>query len=94
MVRWPSTLAVNIPGDLHVAGMGLARGYFDRPELTAERFIPNPFQAANPAQNLYKTGDLARYLSDGNIEFLGRLDQQVVAIRADLCRARRPQCLN
>ena len=62
-----------IPGELHIAGEGLARGYLNRPELTAARFIDNPFREGK----LYKTGDLARYLADGNIEFLGRIDNQV-----------------
>src|SRR6185437_6847055 len=55
---------------------GLARGYLNRPELTAEKFIANPF-SQEPGARLYKTGDLCRYLPDGNIEYLGRLDQQV-----------------
>ncbi|BAY46081.1 amino acid adenylation domain-containing protein [Scytonema sp. HK-05] len=63
-------------GELHIGGIGLARGYLNRPELTAEKFILNPFSSA-PNARLYKTGDLARYLSDGNIEFLGRIDHQV-----------------
>ena len=65
-----------VPGELHIGGANLARGYLDRPELTAERFIPNPFSEEAGAR-LYKTGDLARYLPDGNIEFLGRIDHQV-----------------
>jgi acyl carrier protein len=65
-----------VPGELHIGGVGLARGYLNRPELTAERFIPNPF-SDEPNARLYKTGDLARYLPDGNIEFLGRMDHQV-----------------
>jgi len=64
---------IGIPGELYISGEGLARGYLNRPELTLERFIPNPFSG----ERLYKTGDLARYLTDGNIEFLGRLDEQV-----------------
>jgi aspartate racemase len=64
---------IGIPGQLYIGGDGLARGYLDRPQLTAEKFIPNPFATGK----LYKTGDLARYLPDGNIEFLGRLDSQV-----------------
>jgi amino acid adenylation domain-containing protein len=65
---------IGIAGELHIGGLGLARAYLNRPELTAAKFIPNPF---NGEQRLYKTGDLARYLSDGNIEYLGRLDHQV-----------------
>ncbi|MFH0344255.1 MAG: amino acid adenylation domain-containing protein, partial [Chromatiales bacterium] len=67
---------IGIPGELHIGGVGLARGYLDRPELTKEKFIPNPF-SEDPDSRLYKTGDLARYLADGNIEFLGRIDTQV-----------------
>jgi amino acid adenylation domain-containing protein len=67
---------VGIPGELHIGGAGLARGYFKRPELTAERFIPDPF-SNDPRARLYRTGDLARYLPDGNIEFLGRIDHQI-----------------
>ncbi|BAZ09555.1 amino acid adenylation domain-containing protein [Calothrix sp. NIES-4071] len=67
---------IGIPGELHIGGAGLARGYLNRPELTQEKFIPNPF-STNPDSRLYKTGDLARYLPDGNIEYLGRIDNQV-----------------
>jgi amino acid adenylation domain-containing protein len=70
---------VGIIGELYVSGYGLARGYFHRPELTNEKFISNPF-GQFPYHRLYKTGDLARYLPDGNIEFLGRIDD-VVKIR-------------
>jgi amino acid adenylation domain-containing protein len=63
-------------GELHIAGPGLARGYHNMPALTAERFIPHPFSQL-PGARLYKTGDLARYRSDGNIEYMGRSDQQV-----------------
>jgi amino acid adenylation domain-containing protein len=67
---------VGVPGELHLGGVGLARGYFDRPDLTAEKFIPNPF-GQQPGDRLYKTGDLARYMPDGNIELIGRVDYQV-----------------
>jgi len=67
---------IGVMGELYLGGEGLARGYLNRPELTAERFIPNPF-SQQPRARLYKTGDLARYLSNGNIEFLGRIDHQV-----------------
>ncbi|MBE9093174.1 amino acid adenylation domain-containing protein [Tychonema sp. LEGE 07203] len=81
-----------VPGELYAGGAGLARGYLNRPDLTAERFIPNPLihpekglenaeersvSSLLPSSNLYKTGDLARYLPDGNIEYLGRTDNQV-----------------
>ncbi|MDY6838555.1 MAG: amino acid adenylation domain-containing protein [Thermodesulfobacteriota bacterium] len=65
-----------VPGELYIAGVGLARGYLHRPELTATAFIPNPF-GNDPGSRLYNTGDLARYLPDGNMEFLGRIDSQV-----------------
>ncbi|MEG4277135.1 amino acid adenylation domain-containing protein [Microcoleus sp. MON1_C1] len=67
---------VGVFGELHIGGDGLARGYLNRPELNAEKFIPNPY-SDRPEARLYKTGDLARYLPDGNIEFLGRIDNQV-----------------
>ncbi|NJR57351.1 MAG: amino acid adenylation domain-containing protein [Acaryochloris sp. CRU_2_0] len=67
---------VGVPGELYIGGIGLARGYLNQPDLTAERFIPNPFSQATGAR-LYKTGDLARYRPNGEIEFLGRLDHQV-----------------
>lgn len=63
-------------GELHIGGIGLARGYLNRAELTAARFINDPF-STDPGAKLYKTGDMARYLPDGNIEFLGRIDFQV-----------------
>jgi amino acid adenylation domain-containing protein len=64
---------VGVPGELYIGGVGLARGYLNRTELTQEKFIHNPFGTGR----LYKTGDLARYLPDGNIEYLGRIDNQV-----------------
>jgi amino acid adenylation domain-containing protein/thioester reductase-like protein len=63
-----------MPGELYLAGAGLARGYLNRPELTAEKFIDDPFI---PGEKMYKTGDLARFLSGGNIDYLGRADSQV-----------------
>jgi acyl carrier protein len=77
-----------VVGELHIGGVGLARGYLNRPELTAEKFIANPFASLDPPltpldkggeqpSKLYKTGDLARYLPDSNIEYLGRIDNQV-----------------
>ncbi|MBD2601502.1 MULTISPECIES: hybrid non-ribosomal peptide synthetase/type I polyketide synthase [Microcystis] len=81
-------LPIGVVGELHIGGVGLARGYLNRPELTAEKFIANPFASLDPPltpldkggeqpSKLYKTGDLARYLPDGNIEYLGRIDNQV-----------------
>jgi len=67
---------VGIRGELHIGGSGVARGYLNRPELTAAKFIADPF-SSEPGARLYKTGDVARYLADGNIEFLGRTDDQV-----------------
>ena len=67
---------VGITGELYLSGDGLARGYLHRPELTDERFIPNPFRQ-QPGARMYKTGDMARSLPDGSIEFLGRIDHQV-----------------
>jgi amino acid adenylation domain-containing protein len=69
-------LPIGVPGELHIGGSGLARGYINRPELMAEKFIPDPF-SDEPGARLYKTGDIARRRSDGNIEFLGRIDHQV-----------------
>lgn len=72
---------IGVPGELHIGGAGLARGYLNQPELTAEKFITKSFaipQSSSPRlSRLYKTGDLARYLHNGNIEFLGRVDNQV-----------------
>lgn len=74
--RYLQPVPVGISGELYVGGTGLAPGYLNRPDLTAEKFIPNPFND-EPGARLYKTGDLARYLPDGNLEFLGRFDHQV-----------------
>src|SRR5207245_1854200 len=67
---------IGTPGELHIGGAGLARGYVNRPELTAAKFMSNPF-STEPDARLYKTGDLARYLPDGQIAFLGRMDDQI-----------------
>ena len=67
---------VGVPGELCIGGDGIAQGYLNQPQQTAERFVANPF-SSSPASRLYRTGDLARFLPDGNIEFLGRIDQQV-----------------
>ncbi|HVG08475.1 MAG TPA: non-ribosomal peptide synthase/polyketide synthase [Thermoanaerobaculia bacterium] len=66
---------IGVPGEIHVGGEGLALGYLGRPELTAERFVPDPFGPAGA--RLYRSGDLARYLPDGDVEYLGRIDHQV-----------------
>ncbi|WP_193200009.1 non-ribosomal peptide synthetase [Nostoc sp. MG11] len=68
---------IGVPGELHIGGDSLAKGYLNRPELTQEKFIPNPFNNSKGNERLYKTGDLVRYLADGNIEYLGRIDNQV-----------------
>ncbi|WP_319420021.1 amino acid adenylation domain-containing protein [Pleurocapsa sp. FMAR1] len=67
---------IGVTGELYIGGVGVARGYLHRPELTTARFIVDPF-SSDPTARLYKTGDLGRYLEDGNIEFLGRIDNQV-----------------
>ena len=64
---------IGVPGELCVAGEGLAKGYLHRPELTEAKFVPNPFGEGK----LYRSGDLARWLPDGNLEYLGRIDDQV-----------------
>ncbi|MGK7948456.1 MAG: amino acid adenylation domain-containing protein [Xenococcaceae cyanobacterium] len=74
--RYLQLVPIGVPGELHIGGVGLAQGYFNRPELTAEKFISNPFSQKEGVR-LYKTGDLARYLPDGNLEFLSRIDHQV-----------------
>ncbi len=71
-----NSVPIGIPGELWLGGAGVGRGYLNKPELTASSFIPDPY-ANSPDARLYKTGDLARYLPDGNIEYLGRIDFQV-----------------
>ena len=67
---------VGVPGEIHIGGDGLARGYLNQPELTSEKFVPNPFSEL-PDARMYRTGDMARFLPDGTLEYLGRSDHQV-----------------
>ncbi len=69
-------VAIGVPGELFVGGAGVARGYLERPELTAERFVPDPF-AGEPGARLYRSGDLARWTASGDLAYLGRIDHQV-----------------
>ncbi|MBN4003641.1 non-ribosomal peptide synthetase [Nostoc sp. LPT] len=74
--KYLNPVAFGVPGELYIGGVGIGRGYLNRPDLTAEKFIPNPF-SDKPSARLYKTGDLARYLTSGEIEYIGRIDHQV-----------------
>ncbi|RCX18353.1 amino acid adenylation domain-containing protein [Anaerobacterium chartisolvens] len=76
MDKYQKLVPIGVAGEIYIGGAGIARGYLNRPELTEERFVPNPFSNEDGAR-LYKTGDLAKYLPDGSLKFLGRLDQQV-----------------
>jgi hypothetical protein len=70
-------IPLGIPGELCIAGVGLAREYLNRPDLTRQRFISDPFDQSENGGRLYRTGDLARYLADGTLEYIGRIDDQV-----------------
>jgi amino acid adenylation domain-containing protein/non-ribosomal peptide synthase protein (TIGR01720 family) len=74
--KYLNPVAIGVTGEVYIGGVGVGRGYLNRPELTAEKFIPNPF-SDEAAARLYKTGDLARYLPNGEIEYIGRIDYQV-----------------
>jgi non-ribosomal peptide synthetase component F/acyl carrier protein len=70
-------LPIGIPGELYISSLNVSRGYCNQPELTAEKFLDDPFCQSQPGHHMYRTGDLARWLAQGNIEFLGRMDNQV-----------------
>lgn len=74
--KYLNPVPIGVEGEIFIAGIGLSRGYLNQPSLTAEKFIPNPF-SQKPGERIYRTGDVGRYLEDGNIEFVGRTDFQV-----------------
>ncbi|HUJ60961.1 MAG TPA: amino acid adenylation domain-containing protein, partial [Kofleriaceae bacterium] len=75
ILDWTGNLApLGVPGEMYIGGLGVARGYLNNPELTAQRFLPNPW---GPGERMYRTGDLARWLPDGAVDFLGRADNQI-----------------
>ena len=75
-MRHGEPVPIGVTGEIHIGGAGVGRGYLNRPELTAERFVADPFSPV-PQARMYRTGDLGRWRADGNIEFLGRNDFQV-----------------